>query len=180
MKEKIFKKNYVYRGRVINVRNDTVILPNKRKATREFMEHPGAVAALTFLNPKKMVLLRQYRYPVKEVTWEIPAGKLDKNEKPLSCIKRELAEETGMKAKRFKHLIDYWPTSAFSTELIRIYVAWDLSGAKAMPDDDEFLETRIVDINKCYEWIKKGRIRDSKTIIAFLAWANFGRQLNIF
>jgi len=179
MREKVIQKRRIYTGRVINVRNDKVLLPNGKTARREFIEHPGAVAAVVFADKKNIILLRQYRYPVGRITWEIPAGKFDGKESRLQCLKREVAEETGMMPKKTKFLLSYLPTSAFSTEVLHIFAAWDLKPCAAKPDEDEFLQTRIVSLERCYEWILKGRIKDSKTIIALLAWERYKKKLDI-
>jgi ADP-ribose pyrophosphatase len=113
-----------------------------------------------------IVFVRQFRYPVNEITYEIPAGKLDKNEKPLKCVNRELEEETGFKAKKIEKLLSFWPTPAFSNEVLHIYKALDLVKGKTNPDEDEFINTVIVPYKKAIEMIKKGKIKDSKTIIA--------------
>lgn len=177
MKETLLKKSTIYKGRVIDVRNDRVQLPNKKTAYREFIVHPGAVAVLPFIDKKRIILLRQYRYPIGEVTWEIPAGKIDASETPLCCIKRELGEETGFQASRYKQLMSYWPSAAFSTEIIYIYVAHGLRPLKAPhPDEDEFLETKFVKLTTCFQWIKTGKIKDSKTILALLGWANISNR----
>src|SRR5579885_1966700 len=97
---------------------DTVRLPNGKKADREFMDHPGAVGVAPFLDRQTIVMVRQYRHPVGEVTLELPAGKLDAGESALACVRRELHEETGYSAKKLFHFLDYWPTPAFANEVL--------------------------------------------------------------
>jgi len=99
MKEKLIKKKLLFKGRAVNFRKDTVRLISGRKAWREFMDHPGAVGAVPVLPDGRIVLIKQYRYPVGRITFEIPAGKLAKQESPLSCIRRELAEEAGLEKR---------------------------------------------------------------------------------
>lgn len=167
--EKRLKRKEIYRGKAVSFRVDEVELPNGKKAAREFMVHPGAVAVLPVIGSDSFVFVKQYRYPVGEVTFEIPAGKL--NFKGDSFIKRaraELKEETGYTASKFVHLIDFWPTPAFSTELLRIYLALGLKKGKVSPDDDEFLDVVIIKESQALEMIKSGKIKDSKTIIAIL------------
>jgi ADP-ribose pyrophosphatase len=113
-------------------------------------------------------MVRQYRHPVRSTTWEIPAGKLDPNESPLPCARRELEEETGFKAGRLRRLLSYWPTGAFSDEIIHIFGAWDLAPGKLNPDEDEFIASREIDLKTALRWIRTGKIKDSKTIIALL------------
>jgi len=161
----------VYRGRAVNFVVDEVRLPDGKRATREYMDHPGAVAVVPFLDGETIVLVRQYRHPVGQVTYEIPAGKLDKGERPLPCLRRELREETGYTAGKITPILEYWPTPAFANELIRIYRAERLKPGKVSPDDDEFIEAEAVPLRRALDWVFSGRIRDSKTVIALLACA---------
>lgn len=158
-------------GRAVAFRVDTVRLPDGRSATREYLDHYGAVAVVPFLDPKTVVLVRQYRYPVGKTTWELPAGKLGRGERVLSCLKRELREETGYTAGRIRPLIRYWPTPAFSNELIHIFTADRLVPGRMQPDDDEFIEAKKVPFDKALRWALDGTIKDSKTVIALLACA---------
>ena len=152
-------------------RVDTVLLPNGKKATREFLDHPGAVGVVPFLDKDTVIMVRQYRHPVKEVTLELPAGKLDKGENPLACVKRELQEETGYTAKKIKPLVKYWPTPAFANEVLHLYVATNLKAGDMNTDEDEFLQCVTVPYKKALAMALNGKIKDSKTIIALLACA---------
>jgi ADP-ribose pyrophosphatase len=176
--EKPFKKKTIYSGNAVGFNADEVILPDGKKACREYMRHPGAVAAVAFTGKGDIVLVRQYRYPIGKLTYEIPAGKLDKGESPVSCVRRELAEETGFTAKKIRKLCAYWPTPAFSDEVIHIYLARGLKQAGMSPDSDEFIDCKIVPLKRALSWIKNGKIRDSKTIIAILYLMNFVRNTN--
>lgn len=169
--ESLVKKVPVYKGKSVNFNVDRIRLPNGKEATREYLDHPGAVGVLPFLDKKTVVLVRQYRYPVGEVTLEMPAGKLDKGEKPLACIRRELEEETGYTARWVKPLIDYWPTPAFANELLHLYVATGLKAGKSRPDDDEFIEAVVMPFRDALGLVRSGKIRDSKTVIGLLACA---------
>lgn len=168
LREKVYKKNKVYAGKAVDFCNDEIILPDGKKATREYIDHPGAVAIVPFVNKTDIILVRQYRYPVDKITYEIPAGKLDKKESLLKCAKRELKEETGYSAKTIKKLISFWPSSAFSNEELVIYAAKDLVCGKVNPDEDEFIENLIIPFKKALQMIKQGKIKDSKTVIALL------------
>lgn len=168
LREKVYKKKKVYLGKAVDFCNDEVILPDGNKATREYIDHPGAVAIVPFINKTDIILVRQYRYPIDEITYEIPAGKLDKKEPLLKCAKRELKEETGYSAKSIKKLTSFWPSSAFSNEELIIYVAKDLSSGKTNPDDDEFIENLVIPFKKALQMVKQGKIKDSKTVIALL------------
>ncbi|MFA6029868.1 MAG: NUDIX hydrolase [Elusimicrobiota bacterium] len=169
--ERRVRKKLVHQGRAVAFRVDTVRMPDGKHATREFLDHWGAVAVVPFLDPKTVVLVRQFRYPVGETTWELPAGKLDKGEKLLSCLERELREETGYTAGRVRPLIAYWPTPAFSNEVIHIYVADRLKPGRMSPDEDEFIEARKVPFKTALRWAQNGKIKDSKTVIALMACA---------
>lgn len=171
--EKRLRLNPVYKGRAVGFHVDTVRLPNGKKAAREYLHHHGAVGVLPFLDKKTVVLVRQYRYPIGEVTLEMPAGKLDPGEDRLACVKRELREETGYSARRIRHLLDYWPTCAFSDELLRLYIADGLKPGKVSPDHDEFIEAVAVPYKEALGLVWKGRIKDSKTVIALLAARRF-------
>lgn len=169
--ERFVSKKTIWRGRAVDFRVDTVKLPNGKKATREFLDHPGAVGVVPFVDDRTVAMVRQYRHPVGEVTLELPAGKLDKGENPLACVKRELAEETGYKAGKISRLIQYWPTPAFANEMLHLYVATDLKPGKMNTDDDEFLQCVKVPFKKALAMALSGEIKDSKTIIGLLACA---------
>ncbi|MCX7641327.1 MAG: NUDIX hydrolase [Elusimicrobiales bacterium] len=166
--EKVFKRT-IYKGKAVSFCVDKVKLPNNKSVTREYMNHPGAVAVIAVEKSRKLVFVKQYRYPVGEITFEIPAGKLNSNKDNfLKRAKAELLEETGYKAKKFKHLLDFWPTPAFSNEKLRIYIAWELEKGKPSPDEDEFLDVVLIKDSEALKMIKTGKIKDSKTIIAIL------------
>jgi len=170
MQEIPLKKKCIYKGRAVNFHVHQVKLPNGRIGIREYLGHPGAVAAIPFLDKKTIILVRQFRYPVGQTTYELPAGKLERKENPSRCMKRELVEETGYSLRQLKHLISYWPTPAFSNEVIHIYTATGLKKGKPCPDEDEFISIVEVPIRKALSWIRAGKIMDSKTIIALLTW----------
>ena len=166
--ETCVRRRELFRGSVI-FRVDRIRLPNGRTAVREFMDHPGAVAAVPLLPGGRVVLVRQHRYAVGETIVEIPAGKLHRGEDRLSCVRRELREETGYSARSITKLLSYWPTPAFANEVIHIYVARGLKRGAMNLDADEFLEPFVVPFRRAVDWALNGRIRDSKTIIALLA-----------
>lgn len=159
-----------HQGQAVGFQIDQIILPDGRKRNREFLTHPGAVGVLAFPTPNQILLVKQYRYPVQKFTYEIPAGKLAKGENPSSCVRRELEEEAGYRAKRVKKVLHFWPTAAFSDEVIHLYIATDLVKTEVHPDDDEFLEIVHVTPRQMEQLIRKGQIHDSKTLIAYMAW----------
>ncbi len=169
--ETFVRKKRIWKGRAVNFDVDTVRLPDGKLATREYMDHPGAVGVVPFLDMDTIVMVRQYRHPVYEVTLELPAGKLDPGESKLACVRRELAEETGYTAKTIRPLIDYWPTPAFANEVLHLYTAAGLKAGKVHADEDEFIEAVHVPFKKALAMVLDGRIMDSKTVVAILACA---------
>ncbi len=163
----------IYNGKLLHVKSDTVRLPNGDTAVREWIKHPGAAAVAPCLENGNVLLVRQYRYPVHQVTLEIPAGKLDAaGEDPLVCAKRELSEETGYNAQNWQKLTTIATTFGFSDEYIHLYVATDLTPGKQHPDDDEFINTVQVPLVDAIAMINDGTIIDAKTIVALLMTAN--------
>lgn len=169
MKEKLIRKNRVYSGKVLDFYVDDVLMPNNKAATREYTSHPGAVAVIPFLpGRKEIILVRQYRYPVDKMTLEIPAGKLSKGENIVSCARRELEEETGYAAGRLKKILSFYPSTAFSTEILHIFVAYDLKKTAPRPDDDEFIKIKKVKYSSAVKMVETGKIQDAKSIIGLL------------
>jgi ADP-ribose pyrophosphatase len=158
------------KGRAVGFRIDHITLGNGKPATREFMTHPGAVGVLAFPSKDKILLVKQYRYPVHQFTYEIPAGKLDKGEDPRKCVVRELEEEAGYRAQKIRKLVSFWPTAAFSDEVIHLYIATDLRATQENPDEDEFIEVVQVSPKTMEQMIARGQIQDSKTLIAYALW----------
>lgn len=167
--EEIFiNSEKVFDGKIIKVSVDTVRLPNGKEATRELVKHPGAVAVVPILNGERVVLVRQYRYPVNGVTLEIPAGKLDVGEHPDNCVIRELKEETGYVANKIKKVTSIYTAPGFSNEIIHLYIANDLHFDKMCPDEDEFINVEIYSRNEIRSMIRKGEIVDAKTLTGLL------------
>ncbi len=169
IEEKIGEES-VFDGVLLHVQRDTVKLPNGHETTREGVRHPGASAVLPILPGGDIVLVKQYRYPVGQVTLEVPAGKLDKNEEPINCAIRELEEETGFVADKIKKLTTIATTVGFSDEVIHLYVAEDLSAGKFNPDDDEFINVVKMPFAEALKKIESGEIFDVKTIISILMY----------
>lgn len=164
------KKKKVFDGKILGLSVYDVSIQG-RKVKREMIEHRGAAAMLGFDEDGKILLVKQHRFPHGYVL-EIPAGTLEKGEKPILCAHRELIEETGYKAKKMTHLISYYPSIGYNTEIIHCYVA---SGLKKIgdltPDNDEFITLVRMDLIKLIKMITTGKIIDSKTICAVLTYA---------
>jgi ADP-ribose pyrophosphatase len=158
----------IYNGKIVNLTKDTVLLENNKTALREVIHHNGGVGILPLLEDNKVILVKQFRYPYDKVLYEIPAGKLEKGENPLECGKRELTEETGYNAEEFIFLGEIYPTPAYNTEIITIYLAKGLTLSKQHLDDDEFLDTEIFTLEELREMIENNIIKDAKTQIAIL------------
>lgn len=163
----------VYRGKMLKIRVDTVALPNGEIAQREIVEHPGAVAMIPLTNDGKVVLVRQFRYPIGRVTLEIPAGKLEWGEEPEVTCARELAEETGLQAATLERLTEVIPTPGYSNEKIALFKATGLTKIEALSEADEFIDIVELPLLEAIAMAKKGEIQDAKTVIALL-WLSQG------
>lgn len=164
------KKEKIFEGKILGLSvYDGVI--EGRKVKREMIEHRGAAAMLAFDENEKVILVKQHRYPHGYVL-EIPAGTLEKGEKPEKCAFRELEEETGYKAKKMAPLITFYPSIGYNTEVIHCFVASNLKKVSDLSlDEDEILSVVKMDFKKLLEMIKTGKIQDSKTICAVLTYA---------
>ena len=167
--EKQLTKEYIFKGKVINLRRDTALLPNNATAIREVVEHNGGVCVAALTKDNEVLFVKQFRYPYMEEILEIPAGKRDSlNEDPLECGKRELKEETGATAKRFIPLGELYPTPGYCGEIIWMFAATELDFGDPNPDEDEFLEVTKIPLEKAVEMILNGEIKDAKTQTAIL------------
>jgi ADP-ribose pyrophosphatase len=158
----------IYDGKIINLRLDTVRLPNEKEAKREVVEHPGAVAIVAVNEQQEIIMIKQYRYPIDEVIWEVPAGKLEKGENPDDSAARELEEETGYQAKVIKRIARFYTTPGFTDEVMYLYLAQGLTLNEQNLDEDEFLTVEKMPLTKAVELIFQGEIVDNKTIVAIL------------
>ena len=164
--EKKISGDGVYDGIFLKMKRDTVALPDGQYAVREYLEHPGAVAILAILDDGRVLLERQYRYPIAQAVIEIPAGKLNAGEDPLLCAQRELQEETGYTAKHWSKIRRIHPVISYSTEFIDIYLAEGLSPGPARLDEEEFLDVFAAPLEELLHWVEMGKITDVKTIIS--------------
>ena len=156
----------VFEGNLLKVSVDTVFLPNGRKAGREIVRHPGAVAVLPVLDSGSMVFVKQYRYPMAMAMFEIPAGKLDAGEEPQDCAFRELSEETGYEASRLVKLGRIATTPGFTDEVIHLFAASGLTLHEPHSDEDEFKEVCVFSPEEVRQKLSNGEIFDAKTISA--------------
>ena len=174
--EKTVEKNYVYEGKIINVRRDKAELHNGNPCTREVVEHNGGVCVAALTGEKELIFVRQFRYPYMEVVLELPAGKLEKGEDPFEAGKRELEEETGTVAGKYYDLGKFYPTPGYCGEIIHLYAASDLTATQMNPDEDEFLEVEKIHIDKAVEMVINNEIRDGKTIALIMKVAEMLRR----
>jgi ADP-ribose pyrophosphatase len=156
----------IYSGIFLDMKRDQVSLPDGNQAVREYLTHPGAVAIVAVLDDGRVLMERQYRYPIAKACLEIPAGKLDPKEDHLLCAQRELAEETGYSAKKWSFIRRIHPVISYSTEFIDIYLAEGLVSGKSHLDEEEFLDVFAASLEQLLEWVEQGEITDVKTTIA--------------
>jgi ADP-ribose pyrophosphatase len=164
----------IFDGVILHVFKDTVKLPNGKSATREVIRHIGAVGVIPITDDGKVIIEKQFRYPLNRIVTEIPAGKLDSfTEDRLCAAKRELEEETGYTAAEWIPLGDYIPTCAYCDERITLYMAKGLQLGQRHLDEDEFLNFEAVPLEKLVEQVMNGTITDGKTQVAILKAARY-------
>lgn len=158
----------VYSGHFLHVQRDRVLLPDGRESAREFIRHPGAVMIVPLLDDGRLLLERQYRYPMERVMLEFPAGKLDEGEEPLTCARRELAEETGYRAAEWAYAGILHNAIAYSDEGIHIFFARGLERGEQHLDEGEFLELVTHTASELDALALRGELTDAKTLIGLL------------
>lgn len=163
--EKKLDGKVIYDGRILKLELDSVLCENNMKSYREIIRHNGGAGVLC-IKGNRVLLVKQFRYAYNELLYEIPAGKLEKNEDPMEAALRELEEETGYRALNVRYLTNIYPTCGYSDEKIYLYLVDDVVEAKTNLDADEFIETNWFDLNEVLEMIRNGLIRDAKTICA--------------
>lgn len=160
----------VYIGKLLHVHRDEVRLPDGVEGVREWIDHPGAVVIIGVLDNGKLLFERQYRYPLQRIFLELPAGKIDRGEHELDTARRELREETGYRAKTWRHIATMHPCIGYSNERIEIFLAHGLSYVGHELDHGEILEVTEISLNDALLAVRDGEITDGKTITA-LMWA---------
>jgi ADP-ribose diphosphatase len=168
----------MYTGRVINLDVDTVRFPNGTVGELEMIRHPGASAVVPFLSDPagddpQLLLIRQYRYAAEGYLYEVPAGRLDPNESPEQCARRELREETGCSADRVEHLFTMYTTPGFTDEKIHLFMAVGITRGEIAREADEFIEVETMSLSRALSLIEQGEIQDAKTALAILYAAGF-------
>jgi 8-oxo-dGDP phosphatase len=167
----LLHRDLVYAGQVITVHRDT-LRQGDQEVTREVVDHADSVAVVAVDERRRVLLVRQYRHPVGGFLWELPAGLLDDpNEDPLGAARRELAEETGVTAGHWEHLVDLHPSPGMTGELVRIFFARDLGrdSEGRQPDEDEELEQRWVGLDEAVGWVLSGEITNGLAVAGLLA-----------
>lgn len=165
-----------YRGVLLDVRKDTARLPDQGLSDREWIKHPGACAVLPVFEDGSVLMIRQFRYPLRKVFLEVPAGKIDPGESILATAERELAEETGVTAARLVHCGSFHPCIGYSDEVIHVYVAWDLKLDEHRRDDDEFLLPIRIPFTEALAYSRRGGIGDAKTMCSLELAADWWKR----
>jgi ADP-ribose pyrophosphatase len=171
-RETTIESNRLYSGRVVMLDVDRVRLPDGRESVREVVRHAGAVVVLPLFDDGRIVLVRQFRYPIEGVLLELPAGTLEPGEEPRACAERELVEETGWRAGRLRELGSFYSTPGFTNEVLHSFIATGMrpSDGGVAPEADEFIEVVVVSAEEALSMAWRGDIRDAKTLATlFLA-----------
>ena len=172
-KARILRSKIVYEGPVFGIRRDELVEPGGVRTTREMITHSGSVVVLPVLPDGRVLLVRQYRHAARQVLWELVAGRVDEGESPRKAAARELIEETGYRAKRFRIFLDLFPSPGFLEERMFILLAEGLSEGIAQPEEDEKIESRVYNRKELEQMIQRRIIRDGKTIAGLLYYFRF-------
>ncbi|MDE3200625.1 MAG: NUDIX hydrolase [Acidobacteriota bacterium] len=174
-KAELLSSKVVFECKLFKVRHDTLIEPGGKQAERDVIRHNGSVVILALDNSKSkkdpwVVIERQYRHAANQYLWELPAGKLDEGETPLEGAKRELEEETGYRARKWKPLVEYYASPGFLGESMLVFVAEGLVAGDAHPEEDEQIEFRLVKLSELVKMAEKKEILDGKTLTSILLY----------
>ncbi len=167
-KEKTLDSTEVFRGKILNLRVDTVLLANGFKSRREVVEHNGGVCGVVLTREGEVVLIRQYRKPADEVLWEIPAGRMESEEDVQAAFLREMREEIGLAGGLTRKLLSFYSTPVFCNEVLHLFLVRDAELGCNRPDPDESIEVEKIPLEKALKMVETGEIRDGKTIVGLL------------
>jgi len=170
---RVLSSRVVYGGKVFSVRRDRVAEPGGVIASRDIVVHPGSVVLLPVFPDGKILLVRQYRHAARAFLWELVAGRVDAGESPAQAAHRELAEETGYSARKLRRLLVIFPSPGFVSERMWIFSATGLTPGAARPEDDERISARRFSLAAAERMIRRGTLRDAKSIAAILYYARF-------
>lgn len=168
LEEKTIESHTIYEGPIFNVTHDTVELENGSRAIRDVLLHNGGVCVVPVTDDNKIYLVKQFRYPFRKATLEVPAGKLEAGEDHSKCGRRELLEETGCVCSEYTYLGEMYPTPAYNSEITHMYLARGLKYSEQHLDDGEFLDVVTVPFAEAVRMIMNGEIKDGKTQTAIL------------
>jgi ADP-ribose pyrophosphatase len=179
----VLSSKVVYQGPLFCVRHDMIVEPSGQTNERDVIRHNGSVVILALDGSKSkrdpwVVMERQYRHAANQYLWELPAGKLDPGETPLAGAQRELAEETGYRAKKWRPLVEYYASPGFLGESMKVFLAEGLEPGEARPEEDEEIELRLVKMSELLKMIEKGAILDGKTMTSVLLYARLQSRRN--
>ena len=170
---KILSSQTIYEGKIFGIRRDEVIEPSGVRATREVITHPGSVVVLPVLPDGRILMIRQYRHATRQYLWELVAGRIDRGESPRKAAARELIEETGYRARKFRIFLDVFPTPGFLEERMFILLAEGLTAGVAEPEDDEKIISRAYSRKQLEEMMERGKLRDAKSVAGILYYFRF-------
>lgn len=173
---RVLNSKTIYQGRVFGVRQDQVIEPGGVRATRDVVTHSGSIVLLPVFSDGRILLIRQYRHSVGQLLWELVAGRIEAGEAPLSAARRELIEETGFTARRYTKLLDLFPTPGFVSEHMVVYSVGGLRPGPAQPESDERITQRKFSTAELERMIRRGTLRDGKSVAGILYYLHFLRR----
>lgn len=166
------------RTKIFTVTEDHVVEPGGIEARRIVVRHGPSAVILPIDARGRILLVRQFRLPAGGAIWELPAGRVGPGERPLAAARRELLEETGLRARRWKKLLAFYPTPGYVTERMHLFLAQDLEAGEARPDEDERIRCRWFSRRELAAWLRAGRIVDGKTLVGLLLWQACGPRAN--
>lgn len=171
MEEKLLASKRIYEGRLVNLRQDAVLLSSGRETVREVVEHPNCVAIVAIDSEDNVVMVHQFRKPVEGVLLEIPAGVIEPGEEPQQCALRELEEETGYMAGKMERIGGFYSSPGYSTEFLHLFLATDLQKGSTHPDEDEIIEVVSIPWEQIPGLIVAGEVCDAKSIVGLFTVA---------